>query len=235
MKPFVKNLDKKLELIAKNQRKKLLKLAKETASEKARESYLKRSKNPLKDALELQWGPKRKTFKSSSGKLEFNPDTGVATSYSWYQIAAVIKGKLILNTFRYSVTTAQHVEQLKNLFKQLGLKHVSIEAPEGLQDMGAAIEEQAFIYAKAFTKNKYARIKDKKSVAKALNALKLCEKLGDEYITDLQLFTIFNIVEQSRAQKLEKLQLKRKAKKEQKQAAEVKKFTIIQGGSFLSH
>ena len=201
MKPFVKNLDKKLELIAKKRRKQLLQLAER--HKHSEEYWLERAKNPLKDILSLNWGPKRGTFKSTSGQLEFNPNTGIATSYQWYQIAAVLKGKLVLNTYRYSVTTSKHVGELRSLFRALNLKYVSIEAPNGLQNLDIATGTQVELYANAMVKNKYARVKYSRSVKDAEKALQLCKTLGGKY-TQKQIKAELVFFEKLRMEKLEK-------------------------------
>jgi len=90
-------------------------------------------------SFSVPYRPRLRIFKSSSGKLVFNPYTGHGTSYDWYSIAQVFNGKLILNTYRYSVTTNKHIQELHSLFNQLGLKYQTIEAPRGLQDLDQAM------------------------------------------------------------------------------------------------
>ena len=77
-------------------------------------------------------------YKASN--LTFNPATGEGRSYDWYSIARRFDGVQVLNTYRYSVTTGKHIRKLENLFSDLRLECLFIEAPRGLQDLDAAIE-----------------------------------------------------------------------------------------------
>lgn len=162
---YVKNLEKKLHAIASKSRKLRMKLG---MTEKAA--------TPLKGALSLEWGPKRGTFKATN--LEFDPRTGEARSYQWYSISRVFKHTLVLNTYRYSVTTAKHVRKLRFLFDRLGLKYIEIEAPKGLQNIEAAVARHISLYAHAFVREKYARIKRPYSLKHALTQLNNCRRLG---------------------------------------------------------
>lgn len=117
-------------------------------------------------------------YKFSGGKLDFDPVTGLGHSYSWYEITKVIKGKLVLNTYRYSVTTGSHVSILQALLEDLGIKFIEIEAPAGLQRLDRAVERHVDLYAKAVVAEKYARIKSPKLVKQAKAALELAKKLA---------------------------------------------------------
>lgn len=60
-------------------------------------------------------------FKTSTGKVYFDPNTFAGFSYNW-QCVAKINGKVIFNNYQYSNTTTQHQWTLKSLLKQLGIK-----------------------------------------------------------------------------------------------------------------
>lgn len=77
-------------------------------------------------------------YKASN--VSFNPATNIALSYDWYQLTRVINGTMILNKYVYSNSTAKHVYKVRQLLADLGRPvHLVIEAPKGLQDLGAAI------------------------------------------------------------------------------------------------
>lgn len=84
----------------------------------------------------MKYYSRLKQYKASN--LTFDPATGEGRSYEWYAIARKFAGVLVLNTYRYSNTTARHVSKLRQLFLKLNLNWVEIEAPRGLQDLNAA-------------------------------------------------------------------------------------------------
>lgn len=57
-----------------------------------------------------------------SANVVFDPKTIHATSYNWWSFVAVIKGKTIFNSYRYSVTTAKHQSKVRQLMQELGIK-----------------------------------------------------------------------------------------------------------------
>jgi hypothetical protein len=62
------------------------------------------------------------------------------TSYSWYWLVHNFNGVVVLNTYRYSVTTAKHVSKVRSLLRELGVNYLTLESPEGLQNLGSAID-----------------------------------------------------------------------------------------------
>ena len=146
--------------------------------------------------LSLQWYPRLNLFKRS--RLIFNPGTMVATSYDWYEIAKVINGKLVVNDYRYSVTTAKQVNQLKILFYQLDLSYVTLEAPEGLQDLSRAKRREIQEWARREVANKYSR-----SPNKPLKKVKRLDVLNIKY-SKRELREALKLAEQNRSKKLEK-------------------------------
>lgn len=85
----------------------------------------------------MKYYPRLNLYKAAN--LTFNPDTGNGTSYNWYLITKFFGNTLVLNSYRYSVTTAKHVCKLRSLFIELGLKFIEIEAPRGLQDLESSV------------------------------------------------------------------------------------------------
>ncbi len=99
-------------------------------------------------------------------------------SYGWYALTKKIKGTVYLNTYTYSGQTAKHRGHVERVFRALGVKYVSLEAPRGLQDLQAALLYAVKSYGVAIVENKYARIKHKGSIAYCKKQLKVLEKLG---------------------------------------------------------
>lgn len=75
---------------------------------------------------------KQGVYVNSTKSLDFNPETGVGHSYQWYCIAKKINSQQILNTYRYSKTTAAHVRCLRDLFNSLGINYIEQQAEKGL-------------------------------------------------------------------------------------------------------
>ena len=74
------------------------------------------------------------TYSGCGKRWTFNPDTLEAYSYDWWCMLKVINGKLVLNTWDYSVSTRNHRKQLREVLDSLGIKpDYFINAPAGLQ------------------------------------------------------------------------------------------------------
>lgn len=59
-------------------------------------------------------------FKSSN--LTFDPSKISAHSYAWWEFVRVLKGKVVFNEYKYSVTTAKHQRTIRNLMSELGIE-----------------------------------------------------------------------------------------------------------------
>lgn len=157
---MIKNLEKRMKQRIINYRRERLRLAHEMRKyPDSLARYTREAQDAAKHAFRIPYGPKRGTFKRPN--LEFDPSTGVATSYNWYNIAQIIKGRLVLNTYRYSVTTAKHISELGRLFDQLKLTYIEIEAPRGLQDLNTALHHTYCQWAALVVANEYARFPNK--------------------------------------------------------------------------
>lgn len=67
----------------------------------------------------------------------FDPDTGRAHSYNWYDLGKLINGIYVVNSYRYSQQTNNHYYMLRSTLKVLGVKFIELEAPNGLQDLNS--------------------------------------------------------------------------------------------------
>lgn len=129
------------------------------------------ARDPLQ-SLALPYQIRNKIFKGCNGKLTFDPATGLALSYfNGYQIAKRINGRMVLNSYRYSVTTQGHVETLRNLFGQLGISYREIEAPKGLQDLQRALEHHTFRLAEWELKDKHSPLSYEEPITRHRRAI----------------------------------------------------------------
>lgn len=88
----------------------------------------------------LKYYPKLKLLKSGGNfdgrpRLIYNPETGVGYSYSWWVIVCQVKGKVVVNSYKYSNTTCRHHGDILSMLKLGGVPEsdiVQLEAPNGL-------------------------------------------------------------------------------------------------------
>lgn len=79
----------------------------------------------------------RNQYENSTKSCTFSPDTMKAYSYGWWLFVDRIGNKIVYNNYSYSNTTCKHQS---NVLRLLGYKYdVSIEAPDGLQNLPSAI------------------------------------------------------------------------------------------------
>ena len=104
----------------------------------------------------IKYYPRLKVFKNSSNSCGFDPSTGKGHSYSWYSLSRVFKGRLILNSYRYSRQTSKHLWNMQSLFRDLGLKYLELEAPCGLQDLDLAFRHIVRQLGNAMIRQKHA-------------------------------------------------------------------------------
>lgn len=78
----------------------------------------------------------------------FNPATCEAHSYGWWRFVAIVEGKTIASSYRYSNSTSKHQRKVASLMSQLGIKvdHYlqlphGIRAGQSLQELFTIAEE----------------------------------------------------------------------------------------------
>ena len=59
-------------------------------------------------------------FKAAN--VSFDAESIEARSYQWWIFVKKIKGRVIFNEYRYSVTTSKHQSKVKSLLNDLGIK-----------------------------------------------------------------------------------------------------------------
>jgi hypothetical protein len=120
------------------------------------EHYTTKARN-FSNVMVLKYYSRLKIFKTGKGHLDFNPETYLGHSYNWYEITKKIKNTVVLNTYRYSVTTGKQIWTLKGLFNQLGIKYKTIEAPKGLQNLEIALQHHINKLAAVELANKHKK------------------------------------------------------------------------------
>jgi len=77
------------------------------------------------------------TYTNSTGTCTYNPGTGIATSYNWWEFFKPIEGFRVWNKSYYSATTSQHQSKVMQLVNKID---ISLDVPEGLQTINKAEE-----------------------------------------------------------------------------------------------
>lgn len=68
------------------------------------------------------WQVRNEQFKDCNGKCVFDPIGVRAYSYDHWKFVTVIKGRVVFNAYRYSVTTGTHQSHVRYLLEALGIK-----------------------------------------------------------------------------------------------------------------
>ncbi len=111
--------------------------------------------------------------------VSFDFETGEAYSFEWYRLGGVVKGKYILNSYRYSHSTSDHVRSLRKTLKLLGIKYTELEAPRGLQRLEESVDYHVTELAKETVRTKYAKkYKNNVGVRHHRDQLKVLASLG---------------------------------------------------------
>lgn len=172
----------------------------------------------------LKFYPRLGIFKTPSDHLTFDPLTLEARSYRWYSIARKLKGKLVLNDYAYSVTTRKHTGILQQLFRELGLSYVSIEAPQGLQNLDAACAHSALAWQACKLANAHARKPLLAHEASLKARYELCKRLGGRLRDGATLASLAQRALDQRQARLARAKAKRALAKAQ--AAKLKLVTV---------
>lgn len=73
-----------------------------------------------RDIYSLPYQTRNQVFKSKNNY--FDPAAFKAVSYNWWTYVTKIKGKVVFNNYRYSVTANKHQGEMQTLLRQLGVK-----------------------------------------------------------------------------------------------------------------
>lgn len=147
------------------------------------EKKLKQNENRLigfKSVDGIPYRPRSGEF--STGNSGFDPATGRAHSYHWYDLGRVINGVYVVNSFGYSMQTWGHYHSLCATLKMLGIKYLEIEAPRGLQSLESGRDLYLSRIAEYRIAKKYGSKKCDKyrnlGIKEATKQLGTLEKLG---------------------------------------------------------
>jgi len=77
---------------------------------------------PERFKFALKFKQKEGIFANSTKRCDFNPFICAASSYGWWQFVIKIKGKVVFNTYHYSMPTGIHQRAVSDLMSQLGIK-----------------------------------------------------------------------------------------------------------------
>ena len=72
----------------------------------------------LNGDTQMKYFKRLKVYKSKN--VIYNPETGRSTSYDWWNLTQRISGVLVLNEYKYSVTTAKHIDKVYCTLKDTG-------------------------------------------------------------------------------------------------------------------
>lgn len=184
------------------------------------EAKLKQIEKDGYGRIRMKYAKTKGTFSASHCGLDLVNETG--HSYGWWNMFKRIKGRLILNSYRYSPATGGHISKASSVLHALRIKYISIEAPKGLQDLESARLRAAELMGNAIVLNKYARSPNKWATNHAETNLKNLRTIGITVPQKL-IKAATEQAEQARTRKLERLKEKRLRAKEQLATAQTHK------------
>ena len=84
----------------------------------------------------MKFKPRLKIWQNTSRNNIFDPSTFQATSYKWWVYIKKVKGQVVFNDYKYSVTTNKHQSEMKRFLKtELKIKSiVYVDQRESLSD-----------------------------------------------------------------------------------------------------
>ncbi len=73
-------------------------------------------------------------YQRANYNITFNPNTLDAISYKWWRFVARVEGKVIFNTYRYSVSTSKQQREVRALMQELGIRiDMFLTLPRGIR------------------------------------------------------------------------------------------------------
>ncbi len=77
---------------------------------------------------------KRNQYENSTKTLTINLAEMTSYSYNWFSMLLEIDGKVFINSYKYSNTTAKHTATLRFMLQKHGIPFQEIDAPNGLTE-----------------------------------------------------------------------------------------------------
>lgn len=97
----------------------------------------KRKKREREKLAGLRFYPGLNRWKASNVSLD--PDTLQSWSYGWWVASRRFGNVLVVNSYRYSPSTGQHLSKIRQWMYLNAIDFVEFDAPRGLQDLDQAI------------------------------------------------------------------------------------------------
>lgn len=132
-------------------------------------------------------------YQASNYNCTFNPKTMEAFSYRWWKFIAVVEGKVVFNSYRYSNSTSKHQSKVRGVLNNLGIKiDLELPLPKGINSTNLAelilIGEETlcdkFLSEQLKAQDRYQRAKVKRLKAKLTDYLETQVNFRDYDITD---------------------------------------------------
>lgn len=90
----------------------------------------------------MKYFKRLKLWKSKN--LVLDPATMKSTSYDWWMLTGKVSGVVIFNTYKYSVTTAKHIDKVFCTLHDLGIRdYLEIQSPSNITLYSTATIEHA--------------------------------------------------------------------------------------------
>lgn len=158
-------------------------------------------------------------FESSSGKFWFDPIAMHATSYGWWSMLCVHKGKIVRNACGYSMQTSKHQDMLDKAIKALGIKvDVTIATKANIGNLDTLKDTLLSEHCDRAMLSKYSRKGHYKGWVRASKReLDKCIKAGLFKVTTKDMQQAMERAEQRRRAKLDSLKKRRQWQKEREQ------------------
>lgn len=94
---------------------------------------------PIKTDGPMKHFVRSNMYKASN--VTFDPKTKTAISYGWWHFVRVIRGKVVFNNHKYSISTQGHQSKVRSLLRKLRIKiDLEVAIPSGLQGVKTITE-----------------------------------------------------------------------------------------------
>jgi hypothetical protein len=138
----------------------------------------------------MKYFSRLKMYKSHN--VKFNPETMDAHSYSWWRFVARIDGKIIFNSYRYSVTTAKHQREVRAILNDLGIKiDLDLQLPNGINSYDLA---ELIVTAEETLCDQFLNEELKRQERNAKAALRRKTKRLEDYLENSVAFRDYEII-----------------------------------------
>lgn len=128
------------------------------------------------DIVGVKFSKKRNQYENSTKSFVFDLNEFKAVSYRWWPFVRKVKGKVVFNAYRYSVSTAKHQDQARRILKDLKVKidmtvHIREPLPTSMREIRKLEKEsRAHDLCEAETKRlrRNERARERRAAKKAI-------------------------------------------------------------------